>query len=83
MLTIIAAINEFERQNLLYRQRKGISIAKREGKYKGRQVKQIDDTTFSAQYARYTRREINKRQLAEVLSISRPTLDKVLKDKGF
>ena len=83
MLTMIAAINEFERQNLLDRQREGVAIAKREGKYKGRQVKQIDDATFSAQYARYTRREINKRQLAEALSISRPTLDKVLKDKGL
>ena len=83
MLTMIAAINEFERQNLLYRQREGVAIAKREGKYKGRQVKQIDDATFSAQYARYTRWEINKRQLAEALSISRPTLDKVLKDKGL
>ena len=75
MLTMIAAINEFERQNLLDRQREGVAIAKREGKYKGRQVKQIDDATFSAQYARYTRWEINKRQLAEALSISRPTLD--------
>lgn len=83
MLTMIAAINEFERQNLLDRQREGIAIAKREGKYKGRQVKQIDDATFSAQYARYTRREINKRQLAEALSISRPTLNKLLKGRDL
>ena len=30
MLTMIAAINEFERQNLLDRQREGIAIAKTE-----------------------------------------------------
>lgn len=36
MLTMIAAINEFERTNLLERQREGIAIAKREKKYKGR-----------------------------------------------
>ena len=36
MLTMIAAINEFERQNLLDRQREGIDIAKRNGVYKGR-----------------------------------------------
>ena len=36
MLTMIAAINEFERQNLLDRQREGIAIAKRNGIYKGR-----------------------------------------------
>lgn len=35
MLTMIGAINEFERTNLLERQKEGIAIAKREGKYKG------------------------------------------------
>ena len=34
MLTMIAAINEFERSNMLERQREGIAIAVREGKYK-------------------------------------------------
>ncbi|GMB10232.1 MAG: recombinase family protein [Candidatus Improbicoccus devescovinae] len=36
MITMIAAINEFERLNMLERQREGISIAKKLGKYKGR-----------------------------------------------
>ena len=40
LVTMIASINEFERQNLLERQREGIEIAKREGKFKGGQVKQ-------------------------------------------
>ena len=35
MLTMIGAINEFERTNMLERQREGIAIAKSEGKYKG------------------------------------------------
>lgn len=39
MLTMIAAIAEFERSNLLERQREGIAIAKHKGKYKGGQVK--------------------------------------------
>ena len=39
MLTMIAAINEFERTNLLERQREGIAIAKRNGVYKGRKPK--------------------------------------------
>ena len=50
MLTMIAAINEFERQNLLERQREGIAIAKKAGKYKGGQVKKIDDSLFTAAY---------------------------------
>ena len=41
MLTMIAAINEFERENLLERQREGIAIAKKLGKYKGRKVVSI------------------------------------------
>ena len=38
MLTVIGAIYEFERENLLERQREGIAIAKRAGKYKGRRA---------------------------------------------
>ncbi len=83
MLTVIAAINEFERQNLLERQREGIEIAKKEGRFKGGQVKQIDDAAFNAAYEKYKNRELNKTQFAAALQVSRPTLDKLLKDKGL
>ena len=83
MLTMISAIAEFERQNLLERQREGIAIAKREGKYKGGQVKKIDEAVFDKHYAAYQERKLNKKQLAETLEISRPTLDKMLKEKGY
>lgn len=78
MLTMIGAIAEFERQNLLERQREGIAIAKREGKYKGR--KAIDIPDFKEYYDRYMKREISKVKLAEELRISRPTLDKLIKE---
>ena len=83
MLTLIGAIAEFERTNLLERQREGIAIAKAKGKYKGGQVKRIDDKVFEKYYHQYKSREINKVQFAKALSISRPTLDKLLKDKGL
>ena len=83
LVTMIAAINEFERQNLLERQKEGIEIAKREGKFKGGQVKKIDEATFSKYYAEYKLRKINKSQLAEKLNVSRPTLDKLLKEKNL
>ena len=38
MLTMIGAINEFERANLLERQKEGIAIAKKQGKLKGRKA---------------------------------------------
>lgn len=41
MITMIGAINEFERMNILERQREGIAIAKRAGKYKGRNPRRL------------------------------------------
>ena len=78
MLTMIGAINEFERQNLLERQREGIAIAKQQGKYKGKKAIQIDN--FAEYYNRYMNRELNKVQLAKELDITRPTLDKLIKE---
>lgn len=77
MLTMIAAINEFERANLLERQREGIAIAKEKGKYKGRKTKEVDEK-FEEAYKRYLKRELNKVQLAKELDISRPTLDRLI-----
>ena len=76
MLTMIGAINEFERTNLLERQREGIAIAKREKRYKGRKAVNIPD--FEQHYQRYMNREVSKSQLAKELNISRPTLDKLI-----
>lgn len=78
MLTMIGAINEFERENLLERQREGIAIAKEKGKYKGRKEVTIKD--FEKHYNRYMSREISKSALAKELKISRPTLDKLINE---
>ena len=83
MLTMIGAISEFERENMLERQREGIAIAKAKGKYKGKQVKKIDDDLFQKEYDRYMSREINKGQFASNIGVSRPTLDKLLREKGL
>lgn len=76
MLTMIGAINEFERTNMLERQREGIAEAKKKGKYKGRKEIKIDN--FNEHYNRYMNREVNKTQLAKELGVSRPTLDKLI-----
>jgi DNA invertase Pin-like site-specific DNA recombinase len=78
MLTMIGAINEFERANLLERQREGIAIAVKNGKYKGRKEVNIKD--FGKHYIRYMSREVNKAQLARELNISRPPLDKLIRE---
>lgn len=80
MLTMIGAINEFERANLLERQREGIAIAKRDGKYKGRKPVNISNDTLKELYKMYLSRKITKSEMAEKLQVSRPTLDKLLRN---
>ena len=82
MLTMIGAIAEFERANILERQREGIIIAKREGRMSGRRQKVILEEDWKQNLFLYKTREINKRQFAERLNISRPTLDKLLRKEG-
>lgn len=72
MLTMIGAINEFERQNLLERQREGIAIAKAKGKYKGRCPVRLDSKRFETVYAQYKVRQITKKEMAKQLGVSRP-----------
>lgn len=80
MLTMIGAINEFERTNMLERQREGVEIAKRSGKYKGGKKKAIDMELFNDLLEQFRNKEINKTKFAEKLGVSRPTLDKLLKE---
>ena len=81
MLTMIGAIAEFERTNMLERQREGIVIAKRNGAYKncGRKEKTVDAEKWSCLLRQYENGSITKKQMSEDLGISRPTLDKMLK----
>lgn len=78
MLTMIAAINEFERQNLLERQAEGIAIAKKQGKYKGRKKIVVKD--FEKYYDAYMSRETSKSGLARKLGVSRPTVDRLIRE---
>lgn len=78
MMTMMAAIAEFERDNILERQREGIAIAKAKGKYKGRKKVVVPD--FGDYYNMYMTRKINKTQIAQKLKVSRPTVDRLIKD---
>ena len=66
---------DYEISNLNQR----IERAKREGKYKGGKRKEISN--FGEHYARYMAREVTKSALARELGISRPTLDKLIKEQ--
>lgn len=77
-LSIVGAINEFERTNLLERQREGIAIAKRVGKYKGRKPRTLDHV--AELYNMWIQREKSKAEIARDYQISRPTLDRLFKE---
>ena len=47
VLTVFAALSEFERESILERQREGIEIAKAEGKYKGRKPIPANEKFFT------------------------------------
>jgi DNA invertase Pin-like site-specific DNA recombinase len=77
MLTVVGAIAEFERMNLLERQREGIEIAKREGKYRGRKATYLDN--FNEVYTSWLNNEITAVAAAKLLGISRATFYKRVK----
>jgi len=79
MLTMIGAINEFERENLLERQKEGIAIAKANGKYKGRKRIEIDKELFEELYNDWIHKRIKQSDMMEKLGVKRGTLHNLIK----
>lgn len=79
MLTMMAAIYEFERDNTLERQREGIAIAKQEGKYKGR--KRIEKPPeWDGVYEQYRTRRITATKAMVMLGLKRNTFYRLVKE---
>lgn len=79
MITMIGAINQFEREILLERQKEGIEIAKRKGKYKGR--KRIEKpNNWDAVIADYMVRKITAKKAMELLGLKTSTFYKFLNE---
>ena len=83
MLTMIGAIAEFERQNLLERQREGIAIAKREGKYKGRAPIAVDEEKFRRVCARWREGKITAVQAMAEVELKPNTFYRKVKKMGL
>lgn len=73
MLTVMAAIAQFERNLLLERQREGIELAKKKGKYKGKQSRFSKENILSMK-ERFSKPETNKSALAREYGITRQHL---------
>ena len=82
VLQILSYVSAKERENIQRRQREGIAIAKTQGKYKGGKPKGIDEQLFDENIVKYRNGEITKSQFSSILGISRPTLNRILKEYG-
>jgi len=71
MLSMLGAVYQFERSMLLERQREGIAIAKRQGKYKGAK-KRIDDQKILSELDKGT----SIRKTAEKLNVGVSTVQR-------
>lgn len=80
MLTMIGAIAEFERANLLERQKEGIQLAQLEGKYKGR--KKIEyPTDWKEVYELYRTRQITGNEAMKRTRLKRNTFYSMVKEE--
>lgn len=79
VLQILSYVANLERNHIRERQAEGIAIAKAQGKYKGSKPKKVDNDVFTDNMEKYNSGEITKKEFAENLGVSRPTLDKILK----
>lgn len=79
MLTLIGAINEFERFNLLERQKEGILIAKKLGKYKGRKPISFPEN-WEKIYKLWEKNKIKSMEAQKMLGLKKNTFYKLVKD---
>lgn len=80
MLTMIAAINQFERANMLERQREGIAIAKEKGVYKGRKQVKVP-ANWDEVYTKWKSREITAKQAMEETGLKRTTFYRIVQEQ--
>jgi DNA invertase Pin-like site-specific DNA recombinase len=81
LMTVMGGVNQLERDLIRMRQREGIDLAKKEGKYKGR-VKKYHDKHAGINYAvkLYNEGEMTVNQICEITSVSRSALYRKLRE---
>lgn len=81
ILTFLGAIYEFERANLLERQRDGIAVAKKQGKYKGAKKFQ-KPANFKEVYQKWLNRQITSISAIRELNISEYAFYKFVREEN-
>ena len=83
MLTVFGALAELERENILERQREGIEIAKREGKYKGRKPIDYNEAQMKALCKKWRAGEITATAAMKELGLKPNTFYRRVKEMGL
>ena len=81
LITIMAGVNQLERDLIKMRQQEGIELAKREGKYKGR-LKKYHENHAGMNHALklYNEGEMTVKQICEITNISKAALYRKLNE---
>ncbi|MGV2527042.1 UNVERIFIED_CONTAM: helix-turn-helix domain-containing protein, partial [Bacillus thuringiensis] len=83
LMTVMGGVNQLERDLIRMRQREGITLAKKEGKYQGR-VKKYHEKHAGMNYAMklYEEGNMTVKQICEITSVSRSSLYRKIHDLG-
>ncbi|KZE66883.1 resolvase [Fictibacillus phosphorivorans] len=81
LITVMAGVNQLERDLIRMRQREGIELAKKEGKFKGR-LKKYHKNHAGMNYAvkLYKEGDMTVRQICEITNVSRASLYRKLSE---
>jgi len=80
MLTVFAALSQFERKCMLERQAEGIAEAKKAGKYKGRKPIEVDQDRFVSLYKEWKAGNITAVAMQKDLGVTAPTFYRRVKE---
>lgn len=83
MLTIFGAVSQLERDYILQRQREGIEIAKKEGKYKGRKPIEVDNDKFKILYEKWKKDEITAKEFMSQMNLKPSTFYRKVKQYNY
>ena len=82
ILTVFAAIAEFERELILQRQAEGIALAKEKGVYKGRTPKKYDEEVLKECLVGIAAGTVSISEAARRLNVTRATIYNLIKRIG-
>ena len=83
MLTVFAALAEFERELTLQRQREGITLAKEQGKYKGRQPIPFDEKQLNRECKKWVKGEQTAVDTMKTLGMKPNRFYRIAKKYGY